>query len=276
MRHSRSFGLRCGLYCESRITSNQVARSGDRAGLHHCRGLGIPVWCQDEAGPYQAIPQPGSSWQPAGQPAHRPHEYLRGGTTKLLTLFRPATGDVRALPVERALNVVLHPWLQAELDAILATVPLPEDDDPVRRAVGWAWDETTRCWAADVPPIRLLLIWDNLAWHHSGDLMVWLLERGVWPLFTPLGGSWLNLAESIQGIVIRRALEGQPPQTTQEVMDWLAAAVLGCNADPTPFAWGGQRGDSGHERAAIRWVVPAATPGGQSGGGSGGHPAPSP
>ena len=24
--------------------------------------LGIPVWCQDEAGPYQAVPQPGASW----------------------------------------------------------------------------------------------------------------------------------------------------------------------------------------------------------------------
>ena len=54
---------------------------------------GVPVWCQDEAGPYQAIPQPGAAWQPADQPARRPHEYLREGTAKLLTLFRPATGD---------------------------------------------------------------------------------------------------------------------------------------------------------------------------------------
>jgi len=30
---------------------------------------GIAVWCQDEAGPYQAIPQPGASWQPQGEPA---------------------------------------------------------------------------------------------------------------------------------------------------------------------------------------------------------------
>jgi transposase len=27
---------------------------------------GVPLWCQDEAGPYQAIPQPGASWQPMG------------------------------------------------------------------------------------------------------------------------------------------------------------------------------------------------------------------
>jgi len=57
---------------------------------------GIALWCQDEAGPYQAIPQPGASWQLIGQPLRQPHEYIRGGTAKLLTLFRPATGEVRA------------------------------------------------------------------------------------------------------------------------------------------------------------------------------------
>ena len=83
----------------------------------------VPVWCQDEAGPYQAIPQPGASWQPVGCPARRPHEYLRGGTAKLLTLFRPATGAVRAKGVTRATNAVLHPWLQEEWTAVLAALP---------------------------------------------------------------------------------------------------------------------------------------------------------
>jgi hypothetical protein len=54
--------------------------------------VGIPVWCQDEAGPYRTIPQPGQSWRPEGKPVGQPHEYIRGGTAKLLTLFRPATG----------------------------------------------------------------------------------------------------------------------------------------------------------------------------------------
>jgi len=35
---------------------------------------GIPVWCQDEAGPYQAIPQSGASWFPRGDPGRQPHE----------------------------------------------------------------------------------------------------------------------------------------------------------------------------------------------------------
>ena len=203
--------------------------------------LGIPVWCQDEAGPYQAIPQAGPAWQPVGQPAHRPHEYVRGGTAKLLTLFRPATGEVRALPVERAPNVVLHPWLKQEMAAILDALPPPAVGAPERAAGAWPWDETTRRWAATVPPVRLLLIWDNLAGHHSGQLVTWLLERGIWPLVTPLGGSWLNLAESVQRIIVRRALDGQQPISAAEVMTWLAAAVAGWNAAPTPFSWGGKR-----------------------------------
>lgn len=210
-------------------------------GYRTAEALGIPVWCQDEAGPYQAIPQPGPSWQPVGQPAHRPHEYVRGGTAKLLTLFRPATGEVRAQPVERAPNAVLHPWLKQEIEAILAELPPPPADGPGRAAVAWAWDATTRRWAETLPPVRLLLVWDNLAGHHTGDLVVWLLERGVWPVYTPLGGSWLNLAESVQRIVVRRALAGQHPTNAAEVMAWLAQAVAGWNADPTPFAWGGQR-----------------------------------
>ncbi len=65
---------------------------------------------EDEAGPYQAIPQPGASWQPEGHPALQPHEYERGGTAKLLTLFRPATGQIRAKGVVSVTNAVLHPW----------------------------------------------------------------------------------------------------------------------------------------------------------------------
>jgi hypothetical protein len=90
---------------------------------HIAETMGIPLWCQDEAGPYQAVPQPGQSWQPEGKPRCQPHEYIRGGTAKLLTLFRPATGEVRAKGVSRAPNAVLHPWLKNELLQILAGLP---------------------------------------------------------------------------------------------------------------------------------------------------------
>lgn len=203
--------------------------------------LGIPVWCQDEAGPYQAIPQAGASWQPVGQPAQRPHESVRGGTAKLLTLFRPATGEVRACPVPRATNAILHPWLQQELAAILATLPPLDPTAPERQAATWEWRERPLWDLAALPPVRLLLVWDNLVGHQTPELLNWLVARGVWPLCTPLGGSWLNLAESVQRILVRRALASHHPRSAQEVMAWLAAAVVGGHAAPTPFIWGGKR-----------------------------------
>lgn len=87
----------------------QAYQTGERAGVM-VRGL-------DEAGPYQAIPQPRASWQPEGKAALQPHEYIRGGTANLLTLFRPATGALRAKGVLSAPNVVLHPWQRAGIDA---------------------------------------------------------------------------------------------------------------------------------------------------------------
>lgn len=56
---------------------------------------GLAVWCEDEAGPAQAVPHPGPSWQPEGHLARRPHESVRNGTAEVLTLFRPADGRAR-------------------------------------------------------------------------------------------------------------------------------------------------------------------------------------
>jgi len=81
---------------------------------------GIPLWTQDEAGPYATRPQPGESWQPEGRPKLQPHEYLRDGGAKLMTLFRPATGSVRAKGVVSVTNAILHPWLKEQLLAALS------------------------------------------------------------------------------------------------------------------------------------------------------------
>jgi DDE superfamily endonuclease len=199
----------------------------------------VPVWCQDEAGPYQAIPQPGASWQPLGEPARLPHEYIRGGTVKLLTLFRPATGEVRAKGVTNAPNVVLHPWLQAELTAILATLPpLPAGARPaVAQWATWLGHPPRE----PLPPLRLILIWDNLAGHTSWAMVRWLLAHGVMPLYTPLSGSWLNMAEAVQRIIVGRALAGEHPRSQAELIRWLEETVAGWNAAPTPFVWDGKR-----------------------------------
>jgi hypothetical protein len=201
---------------------------------------GVAVWDQDEAGPYQTVPMAGQSWEPMGKARRQPHEYERTGTAKLLTLFRPATGQVRAKGVTSAANAVLHPWLHAELEQVLADLPdvtTPEADRPA--LAQWQTWEGRPC--PDLPPLRLILVWDNLAGHLSPELVVWLYHHGVLPLYTPLSGSWLNMAESLQRILVRRALAGQHPQTPAQIIAWLEETVAGWNAAPTPFTWHGKR-----------------------------------
>jgi hypothetical protein len=170
---------------------------------------------------------------------------VRGGTAKLLTLFQPTSGQVRAKAVTQATNAVVHPWLQEEVTAILASLPPVRDPEaPLRQWETWGWGGMLWEWwglSAAPPPIRLILVWDNLVGHTSREMVRWLLERGILPLYTPIGGSWLNMAESVQRILVRRALAGQHPQSASALMDWLEAAVAGWNQDPTPFEWGGKR-----------------------------------
>ena len=101
------------------MTSTRRKKRLIELAYEQAEAAGIVQLTQDEAGPYQAIPQPGASWQPEGHPAQQPHEYERGGTAKLLTLFRPATGTIRAKGVVSATNAVLHPWLKEQLLARL-------------------------------------------------------------------------------------------------------------------------------------------------------------
>lgn len=210
---------------------------------------GLAVWTQDEAGPYPTRPMPGKSWAEEGQARRQPHEYVRNGTAKLLTLFCPGSGEVRAKGVTAAPNAVLHPWLQQELTAVLDQLPpAPPVTDAVDAADNHAtWEQWQHglkmpiTLPALLPPLRLLLVWDNLAGHLTPALVLWLFAHGVMPLYTPLGGSWLNMAESIQRIIGRRALAGQYLQTPQQIINTLEATVRGWNRDPTPFHWGGKR-----------------------------------
>lgn len=172
----------------------------------------------------------------------QPHEYVRGGTAKLLTLFRPATGEVRAQGVTSAPNRVLHPSLQHELTQILQTTPQPAT--PLATApfipAWWERPQSPPLPYHD-PPLRLILILDNLAGHKSTTFVQWLCSQGILPLYTPLGGSWLNMAESLQRIVVRRALCGAHPHSPAQIITWLEQTVRHWNAAPTPFVWDGKR-----------------------------------
>lgn len=210
----------------------------------------LPVFNEDEAGPYQTIPYPGRSWQLQGEPRRYPHEYLKAGTAKMLTLFEPKSGKVWVRGVTSCTNQVLHGWLVEQLNSILQQLPPQEDDGllPAQRRVLWeSWQAGLTSYPRLgplmklMPPLRALLIMDNLSGHHTPSFIVWLFDHGIMPLFTPLGGSWLNMAERIQRILKRRGLEGQHPQTPQQIIAWLEQAAAGWNKAPTPFEWGGKR-----------------------------------
>jgi hypothetical protein len=66
-----------------------------------------------------------------------------------------------------------------------------------------------------------------------------------------VGGSWLNMAESVQRIMVPRALSGQHPGSALQIIDWLEQTVAGWNRDPTPFVWNGKRRRR-RERARLR------------------------
>ncbi len=209
--------------------------------------LGLAVWGADEAGPYSTVPYPGHQWQPEGQPGRYPHEYPRDGTAKVLTLFHPSSGQVRVKGVTSTTNVVIPGWFKAQLTQILATLATPTPMlDPVSNRAFWeSWREGVgikpTLLSNHLPPLRMLLILDNLAGHKTPEFVLWLFHQGILPLYTPLGGSWLNMTESIQRILKRRALDAQYPKTSAEIIAWLEATARGWNAHPTPFVWAGKR-----------------------------------
>ena len=108
---------------------------------------------------------------------------------------------------------MLHPWLETELARILAALPEPTEvlsaAENRRRWERWQEGLTVRITLPEVlPPLRLLLVLDNLTGHLTASFVLWLFAHGIMPLYTPLSGSWLNMAESIQRILTRRALDG--------------------------------------------------------------------
>lgn len=224
---------------------------------------GVALWNQDEAGPSHAIPQPGADGHPAGTPRLLPHASQRGGTANTLTPVRPATGMLRAAGVLSAPNAVVHPWLTepflqelAEIEHRIPAATLPPEAEcpPAARWETWLGGPPPR----PLPPLRLIVIWDTLAGHRTRSFVDWLLDHGVMPLATPLSGSWLTMAESVQRIIVPRAMAGQHPQNAQESIDWLEQTVAGWNADPTPFVWNGKRRRR-RERATLRRLAGSGT-----------------
>lgn len=207
--------------------------------------LGLAVWTEDEAGPFKTEPMVGNSWAEDGKGRKLSHEYRRNGTAKLLTLFHPQSGRLRARGAKSCTNVVLHGWLKEELASIIASLPpRPELSLEENRKLWESWQaglQVKITLPEHPPPLRMLLVLDNLAGHKTPEMVLWMFAQGIMPVYTPLSGSWLNMAESIQRIIKRRALECQHLETADEIMNRLEATARGWNREPTPFEWGGKR-----------------------------------
>lgn len=163
----------------------------------------------------------------------------------MFTLLHPGTGKVKIKGVTSSKNSVLHPWLQASLSEILQASPLTDNQSHEKNRPQWErWQDGLKEKVSlpnALPPLRILLILDNLAGHKSCEFILWLFTNGIMPLYTPLGGSWLNMAESIQNILKGRALNGQHPKNSDEIINWLHDVAANWNQSPTPFEWGGKR-----------------------------------
>lgn len=100
-------------------------------------------------------------------------------------------------------DAVLHGWLKEELTTTLASLPTPPAAVPMRGTWGrWRGDRAGPP-SAEMPPPRMLLALDNPAGQETPALVSWLFSMGIMPLRPPLGGSWLNMAESFQRILKR-------------------------------------------------------------------------
>ena len=158
------------------------------------------------------------------------------------------TGEVRWKGVTESSNAVLHPWLKQELAVIVAGLPVGYGDEiaeATRIRVHWVhWQEGLSIRFSlleDLPSLRMLLILDNLAGHKSANLVCWLMAHGIMPLYTPISGSWLNMAKSIQRILVSRALAGQHPDKLSTADRMVRSGCPGLECPPHAVYLGGKR-----------------------------------
>lgn len=129
----------------------------------------------------------------------------------------------------------MHGWLKTQLTEILADFPLdiPAPADQAANPRAWErWREGLTVKATlpeTLPHLRLLLVMDNLVGHKNPAWLTWCFAQGILLIYTPLAGSWLNMAESIQRLLKRCALDGAYPRTPEAIIHHLEVAASHCN-----------------------------------------------
>ena len=80
----------------------------------------------------------------------------------MLTLFHPASGEVRVKGVIQSTNAILHPWIKAQVEDILTSLPEKPILDKESNCQAWkTWQSGLSVRITlpkQLPPLRMLLI----------------------------------------------------------------------------------------------------------------------
>ena len=188
-----------------------------------------PLVCFDEAGKdLKAHTRPPQSARP-GQGAREDSEYARAGSRNLFLACAPHLGW-------RQLAVTEH---RTALDFAHALRDLVDGQFPEAEGIVLVLDQLNTHRPAALyqafPPAEAWRILARLAWHY-----------------TPLHGSWLNIAELEWSVLTRQCLARRiPDQATleAEVAAWVAAR----NAEQVRTAW---RFTKDEARTRLPWLYP--------------------
>jgi hypothetical protein len=81
----------------------------------------------------------------------------------------------------------------------------------------------------------IIPVLDIMVAYLSSDLLGWFFHHRIILFYISVGGSWLNMAELIQSIIVRFIPVGQHPQNVQQVINCLEQTVRDWKRNSTPF-----------------------------------------
>ncbi len=183
---------------------------------------GLAVWTEDEAGPYQTVPYPGSGSELAADrrtEAKAPRICAPGNGQALEPVpsgHRRGAGARTQAHYQRGAPSLAQGRVHCDPRNLASTEGgAQRRAEPLRveKLAGGAFGE-------DYLARRIAAFENTLGLGqpyrtpHNAELLLWMFSRGIMVLYTPLGGSsWLNMSESIQRILlVHRALAGEHPR----------------------------------------------------------------
>src|ERR671933_27544 len=119
------------------------------------------------------------------------------------------------------------------------------------------WQEGLSVWSTlpeSLPPLRMLLVLDNLFGHYSVDFVLWLFAHGIMPLYTPLVGVgiWPNRFSGFSSAGMASMRRGRRRSSP----GWRRQPVAGIGSHAVHLGWQtpGPTSTGSPERPGCRWI----------------------